>query len=154
MRSIRDAVAELNDVARGEIHFVVDSSPPASAVSFELVVDREELGDNLIGQAQRRFVGWSIIGGTVVYDSIETVRTSTTHHELGHMFGLGHSNSRADVMYPYQRRAVETFAPRERLAMRLILQRPAANRQPDNDRNVRSAQTFAPEWLSVVNCYR
>lgn len=81
----------------------------------------------------------------MTYDFIESVRTSTTDHELGHLLGLGHSASRADVMFPFLRRAVETFAPRERLAVRLIMQRPAANREPDNDRDVNSARNLAVE---------
>ena len=97
---------------------------------------------------------WNIIGGTIIYDSIETVRTSTTDHELGHMIGLGHSASIADVMYPFERRNVETFAPRERLGIRLIMQRPAANREPDNDRDVASAQTLSTAWSDVIDCYR
>lgn len=112
------------------------------------------LPENIVGQARRRFSGWNIIGGNVIFDSIESARTSATHHELGHMWGLGHSDSRADVMFPFLHRTVETFAPRERQAMRIMLDRPAATRQPDNDRDVSSAQTLETEWISVIDCYR
>lgn len=154
MATLQDAVSEVNTITRGEVVFVIEASPPAGSLVFDLVIDPAELGEDVVGVAARRFSGWNIIGGTVIYDSIESVRTSTTHHELGHMLGLAHSASRADVMFPFLRRAVDTFAPRERLAVRLILDRPAANRQPDNDRDVSSALTLETEWSSVVECYR
>ena len=37
MRAVNDAVGELNDIARGEVHFAVESEPPPSSVYFELV---------------------------------------------------------------------------------------------------------------------
>ena len=154
MRAVNDAIDELNDLTRGEVSFAVVSDPPPGSIYFELVIDPAQPEGDVVGQALRRFSGWNIVGGIVTYDSLETARTSATHHELGHMFGLGHSDSRADVMFPFLHRRVETFAPRERLAMRLMLDRPAANRQPDNDRNVASAQTLKTEWVSVISCYR
>ena len=154
MRAVYDAIDELNAIARGEVNFAVAPDPPPGSIYFELVIDPAELEGNVVGQALRRLSGWNIVGGTVTYDSLETARTSATHHELGHMFGLGHSDSRADVMFPFLHRRVETFAPRERLAMRLMLDRPAANRLPDNDRDVASAQTLKTEWVSVISCSR
>lgn len=153
MEAIADAIGELNEIAQGEFIFAVDPNPPAGSVAFEMVIDPNVLGERVVGRVEREFSGWNIIGGTIIYDSVESVRTSVTHHELGHMMGLGHSNSRADVMFPFLRRRVETFSARERLVMRIILDRPAATQQPDNDRNVRSAQSMSSEWISVIDCY-
>ena len=152
--TVRDAVSELNTIVQGETTFLVERQAPAGSVSFDLIIDPNELPEGVIGQARRDFSGWNIVGGTVIFDSLETVRSSATHHELGHMIGLGHSDSRADVMYPFQRRTVETFAPRERLGIRLINQRPAFNQQPDNDRPAGDARTQATMWSDETLCYR
>jgi len=156
MRAVNDAVAEINEITEGEIRFEVRDEAPANATAFDLIIDPNDpvLVNGAIGVARRRFSGWNIIGGTAVVDSMETARTSATHHELGHMLGLGHSNSIADVMYPYQRPRVETFSPRERLGVRLLLQRPAATMHPDNDRSVRDPRSLAAAAASVVLCYR
>jgi len=154
METIRNAVATINTILRGEVVFEVTASPPEGAVVFGLLIDPNELGGTVIGQARRDFSGWNIVGGTVIYDSIETVRTSATDHELGHMLGLGHSASIADVMFPFQRRNVETYAPRERLGIRLIMSRPAFNREPDNDRHVSDARSLSMHWSEVIDCYR
>lgn len=152
--TVRDAVSELNEIVQGESTFFVENQAPAGSVSFDLIIDPNELPDGVIGQARRDFSGWNIVGGTVIFDSLETARSSATHHELGHMVGLGHSDSRADVMFPFQRRTVETFAPRERLGVRLINQRPPFNQQPDNDRPAGNARTQATIWSDQTLCYR
>jgi len=156
MRAVNDAVDEINEIADGEIRFEVRGEAPATATAFDLVIDPNDpaLVGGYIGVARRRFSGWNIIGGTAVVDSMETARTSTMHHELGHMLGLGHSNSIADVMYPYQRPRVETFSPREKLGVRLLLQRPAATMHPDNDRGVRDPRSLGAAAAAVVICYR
>jgi hypothetical protein len=59
-------------------------------------------------------------------------------HELGHTFGLRHSSTATDVMRAFGRRT-QRLSERERLVMALMLQRPAGNRFPDNDRLARAS---------------
>jgi hypothetical protein len=56
-------------------------------------------------------------------------------HELAHIFGLGHSIDRRDVMYPYYSSGDEHgFTDRETLTMRLVYLRRGGNTWSDNDR--------------------
>jgi hypothetical protein len=60
---------------------------------------------------------------------------SAVLHELGHTFGLQHSGHPRDVMHPAMTgRDASSMSVRERLTMRMMLQRGAGNRFPDNDR--------------------
>jgi hypothetical protein len=155
MERIRQTAETMTSITHDEIQFVVVDEAPADVVAFELVIDP---GDpalvGAIAVAKRRLRNWSIIGGTVVYGTLGTVRTSTTAHELGHMFGLAHSSSREDVMQPGRSNRADGFSAREALTMRLMLKRPAGNEMPDNDRNASPSALRAPDavWLSVIAC--
>ena len=54
-----------------------------------------------------------------------------TLHELGHTFGLRHSKDEDDLMCPGS--APRAFNPKEKLLMRLMLQRRPGNIFPDTD---------------------
>jgi hypothetical protein len=154
MATVNAAANNITEATRGELPFIVaDIAPPGAAV-FELVVDPNDpdlVDANAAGIAKRRLSGFAIVGGTAVFDSIERVRTSTTPHELGHLFGLGHTDGPVDMM-SIRRGKVERFSRREELAMYLMLQRPPGNEFPDNDRNVMDplALTTGEEWISVI----
>ncbi len=123
---------------------------------FDLEVDPNH--PDVVGFAAvalREFQGFSIVGGSAIFDSIERVRTSTTPHELGHLYGLGHTSGTKDVMNTFRRRGtIERFHPREEVTMRLMLQRLPRNEFPDGDRNVRtpSALMAGEARVSVVRC--
>ena len=156
MRAVNAAADNIGKATRGELLFVVTDNPPPGAVVFDMVVDPND--PDMVGAAaiaKRRFQGFGIVGGTAIFDSIERVRTSTTPHELGHMFGLGHSDGTKDIMNTFRRRGtVERFSGREELTMRLMLQRLPRNEFPDNDRNVRTPSSLmaGEGWVSVVRC--
>jgi hypothetical protein len=58
-------------------------------------------------------------------------------HELGHTLGLQHSPRDREVMFRFfgARRSTR-FGSREALMLRLMLERRAGNRFPDNDRAI------------------
>ena len=153
MSIIHAAADDITDATRGEMRMIVAGEAPPGAVVFEFLIDPNVLVD-AVGQARWRFRGFAIIGGTATFDSIERVRTSTTPHELGHLFGFTHTNGTKDIMNTFRRRGtVESFSEREKLLMRLLLRRPPRNQFPDNDRDVADARTLSTEyWEAVIRC--
>ena len=139
MRTIEDAAQMATDVVGGQIAFVVTESPPLGSVTSSLSVDPNDpyfQECDCIAFARTRASAWAITGGTSVFNSMEWVRTSTTAHELGHLYGLEHSSGSRDLMNPDRdRRRVDRFSPRETLIMNLMLQRRPGNAYPDNDRD-------------------
>lgn len=62
-------------------------------------------------------------------------------HELGHTFGLRHTQDQHDLMCPGS--GIRAFSPKERLVIRLMLQRRPGNTFPDTD-----ACRWSPSWCS------
>lgn len=86
-----------------------------------------------------------IIGGAIIFDKVLSIhRQGTAIHELGHVFGLGHTTARGVMQGPnpgnpnnqYADPQLIDFTEREKLVMKLMLQRRAGQRWPDNDRGI------------------
>jgi hypothetical protein len=70
---------------------------------------------------------------------------ATVVHELCHTFGLHHSVEKFDVMARSNQNNAWTFSQREKATMRLVMQRRAGNRYPDNGRGgLAAAQADGP----------
>jgi len=124
----------------GCVRYVLAGAPVAGGVVFEARVDGARVDCN---SARATFFGryngrGEITGGEIVYCELETARTGTVTHELGHSVGLQHSFvRREEVMAPfYSRSRSAVFSAREGLVMSLLFERRAGNRFPDSDRSV------------------
>jgi hypothetical protein len=88
-----------------------------------------------------------------VYCSVAAARSSTVGHELGHTFGLNHSEDDSDLMYGFfSSQRSNRYSPREALVMRLMLQRRAGNRFPDSDPDLTAGARQSAESVRVFVC--
>lgn len=140
-----DAVEELNSWLAGRLRYTLSPTSPGGGLVFEARVDPAD--DSCRARRVRAyFQGRSngrgeIVGGSIVYCSLDIASSKTVVHELGHSLGLRHVYSHShDVMnpfYSYDKRS--RFTDREGLMMNLLFERPAGNRYPDSDRDVTGA---------------
>lgn len=104
----------------------------------------------LLGYEQSYTRNGEIARAVIVYCDYKVARTPTVSHELGHTFGLFHSPDKGELMYAYYNgHGGVDFSARESLEMRLMLQRPAGNVFPDDDR---AAAAAAGERIYVTRC--
>jgi hypothetical protein len=86
-----------------------------------------------------------IIGGAIIFDKVLSIRRQgAAIHQLGHVFGQGHATARGVMQgpnpgnpnNPYAAPQLTDFSDQEELVMKLMLQRRARQRWPDNDRAI------------------
>lgn len=138
MAALREAVDRVNGATGGVVTFAV-GGPTSGAAVFALELDP---GLRWIAAAYKDLSGSAITGGRIAFSTLAAARGPRfVAHELGHVLGLQHSASPADLMYFEAREGgAATFTPAERLTIRLLLQRAPGNRYPDNDRDADGAR--------------
>jgi hypothetical protein len=143
------AVGSINEANGGTLIYQLSANPPLSATVIDVSYDPASASC----PGARGFTNWRLSGSTitsasVVYCVPDGPRSATVVHELGHTFGLQHSPSPPDVMFgTFVSSRAETFTPRERLLMRLMLQRTPGTLFPDNDRDTTGATSIRTETI-------
>ena len=149
MQALESAARQLSEAARGEITVTVPAATKAGAVpvvpgsvAVTAVVDPRdpvilEMG---AGAVTRREVNsrFEIVRATVTFRTVELARRlPLVLHEMGHVFGLGHSGRAGDVMWTGPEiYSLVDYSSREHLAIALMLQRAPGNRFPDDGRGL------------------
>jgi hypothetical protein len=133
------AVGRLTAAARGAVSYALARERPATGLVFDAQLRPT---DPVCTQRVRAVTRLSlradeILGGEIVYCSWDAARSATVVHEMGHTFGLRHSNDAREVMFgTFVRGRGDDYSPREADIMGLMMQRPGGNRFPDSDRDV------------------
>lgn len=134
--ALRRATDEFNAAAAGRVRFSLDGSA-------DLKVPARVAPDDPAceGQASRLLArtwtsGHEVTRAEILFCGAEPTRLWwPIAHEMGHVFGLGHSAEPRDLMYPwYTRDAEHGFSGREALLMGLLQRRRGGNAWPDDDR--------------------
>jgi len=156
MEALEEGARRLSETTLGNVTLELASGPRPGAVSVAVKVD---LRDPVIqaqgaGAVTRRDLNGSseIVRASVSFRSLDLVRRlPLVLHELGHVFGLGHSGRASDIMWTGPEiYSLHDFSAREQLAIGLMLQRVPGNRLPDDDRGTLTVRTKALRSASIA----
>lgn len=151
-RVVEGSIAAMRAALHDRLAFVVTASAPVRGVVWHVFIDPDAVDSEFIATTELRFENREVVGAELGFrrldDLVDNERLMTNN--MGNAFGLTHSFDVNDRMYyDWWRRRPNDFSPKESLVMRLMLERPAGNRWPDNDRSL-GASRFAPETVSYV----
>jgi hypothetical protein len=158
MEALEEGARRLSETTLGNVTIELATGPRPGAVSVTVGVDRQDpviLAQGAGAVTRRELNGASeIVRAGIAFRSLDLVRRlPLVQHELGHVFGLGHSGRASDIMWTGPEiYSLPDFSPRERLLIGLMLQRVAGNRRPDDDRGILMGRATAPHRSSVIVC--
>jgi Matrixin len=150
----QEAVDRMTAASGGQVVYALATQAPASGVWVDVHLGAGDSScdedEYLLGYEQSYTRNGEITRAVIVYCDYKVARTSTPSHEMGHTFGLFHSPDKGELMYAYYNgHGGVDFSSRESLEMRLMLQRPAGNVFPDDDRTAAAA---AGDRVYVTRC--
>jgi hypothetical protein len=152
MEAHTQAVAAVTAAAGGVVTYALAPSRPSSGVVVTTRVDAQDdtcVKGGIRGLTRNSLQGGELVSSEIIFCSLNVARSATIAHELGHTFGLRHSPDDSELMYfQFGSRRATTFGTRESLLMHLMLDRPAGNRFPDNDRTA-TASAARTEELTI-----
>jgi hypothetical protein len=138
-----DALAELDSAAGDLVVYELAADGTAQGVVVETRVESshpvctETATTRVTGATILHYRSDEIERAEIVFCELRDARNlATVTHELGHTFGLRHSPDPRELMAALQGpRHTASFSARERLTMRLLMERRGGTRFPDNDRD-------------------
>jgi hypothetical protein len=138
-RVVEDAVDAVRAALQGRLEIVTTRSRSPRRVTWHVYVDPDAVDSEFIAITRWVRDGQELVGAELAFrtlsDVIDDERLLT--HMMGTAFGLRSSADVNDRMYfDWWSRRPNDFSPKEGLVMRLMLERPAGNRWPDNDRSL------------------
>jgi hypothetical protein len=149
-RFLAEGAARFTNAARGAVVYALARERPATGMTFEahLRPSDASCSARTRGFARLSARGSEITGGEIVFCSWDAARSVTVIHEMGHTFGLRHSNDARDLMFgTFVRGRNDELSPREADVMGLMLQRRAGNRFPDSDREISGAAALREDLI-------
>jgi hypothetical protein len=149
MRVHRLAVERMAAGTEGRVVYSLDATPTASVLVRTVI--RPDDPCAAANGACAYVSGDQVAGAEIVFRTLRWAQNDMiVLHELGHTYGLRHSLRIEDVMGGDGRHRV-AFSPAEVVTMRLVWQRRAGNRWPDDDRGV-TATSSAGRHTEVIPC--
>jgi hypothetical protein len=144
MQAHQEAADRVTAASGGQVVYVLGTERPTSGGYVETRIggsdDTPCTQSNVLGFEQDFVRSGEIVHSVIVYCDPASARNSVVSHEMGHSFGLHHSPEKGELMYAFfNGHGAVDFSAREALEMRLMLQRPAGNVYPDDDRGVTTA---------------
>ncbi|HTY40026.1 MAG TPA: hypothetical protein VMC43_02975 [Candidatus Paceibacterota bacterium] len=158
-----DAVSLINDAIGGPVTFQVVDGSGGGRFTVSVSVDP---GDSFL-LANQQAGGYTvvttsanqIVGARIVYRSDWYLGTrNAVAHELGHVFGVGHHHLSQGGIMSLNATSVfgsTDFSASEKLAMRMMTQRPTGNAYPDDDQGagVQAASRAGAQSPIALACF-
>lgn len=142
LAALRQGADWFNAAVAGRVVFALDGAGDLT-VAARIAPDDASCGGNGGRLLARTWVsGYEVTRAEIIFCSDQTIQlASPVAHEIGHIYGLGHSGDNHDLMFPYYYRSdpYRTFTDREVLLMGLIDRRRGGNVWPDNDRTAKAS---------------